>query len=89
MLACHGAAPTQKLLLPHPLGIWCHTLQAALRLYRSLARGPASLELESRLLGELDALWQDGRQQCPGVSLWGHACTLPLHDAQVGWLTAG
>jgi hypothetical protein len=46
-------------------------LQAALRLYASLARGPAAAEGAAQLRRQLDAYWRDGRRQCDAVSLLG------------------
>ena len=44
---------------------------AALRLYRSLARGPAAADGAAALLQQLDDYWRAGHQQCEVVSLLG------------------
>lgn len=46
-------------------------LQAALRLYTSLARGPAAEGGASALRQQLDDFWRGGHQQCEAVSLLG------------------
>ena len=57
-------------------------MQAALRLYRSLARGPAAAAGVQGLQQQLDAYWRDGHQQCDAVSFLGSPCCLPAHDPQ-------
>lgn len=48
-------------------------LQAALRLYRSLARGPAAAGGAAALQQQLSDYWRDGHQQCEAVSFLGAA----------------
>ncbi|KAL4443828.1 hypothetical protein ABPG75_011565 [Micractinium tetrahymenae] len=55
-------------------------LQAALRLYRSLARGPAAADGARALQEQLAAYWRDGHMQCDAVSFLGNPCCLPAHD---------
>jgi hypothetical protein len=52
-------------------------VQAALRLYASLARGPAAAAGARELRLQLDARWQDGHMQCDAVSFMG-AHLLPM-----------
>lgn len=47
---------------------------AALRLYRSLARGPAAADGAAALRQQLDDYWRVGHQQCEVVSLLGKCC---------------
>ncbi|EFN60052.1 hypothetical protein CHLNCDRAFT_133293 [Chlorella variabilis] len=57
-------------------------LQAALCLYRSLARGPAADAGAEALQQQLSAYWRDGHMQCDAVSFLGNPCCLPAHDSQ-------
>ncbi|KAI3429572.1 hypothetical protein D9Q98_005659 [Chlorella vulgaris] len=63
-----------------PAGGHAVALQAALRLYRSLSRGPAAEAGAAALQQQLDAYWQEGHMQCSAVSFLGNPCCLPAHD---------
>ncbi|PRW60224.1 SMG8 isoform X3 [Chlorella sorokiniana] len=65
-----------------PAGGHAVAAAAALRLYRSLARGPAAADGAAALRQQLDDYWRAGHQQCEAVSLLGNPCCLPVHDPQ-------
>jgi len=55
------------------------SLEKALHLYASNARGPMYSTYLEQLKKECISIWQNGRQQCEAISLTGHGCMYEVH----------
>ena len=55
------------------------SLEKALHIYVSNARGPMYNTYLEQLKSECISIWQNGRQQCEAISLTGHGCMHEVH----------
>lgn len=59
----------------------------AMKLFHTVACGPAADHYDKLLRTEFTKVWENGRQLCGSISVTGHSCTLPMHDVGAAGLS--
>jgi hypothetical protein len=83
--ALEGARGTYFAGLPNTYGSLYHQkrVQLALRVFSSLARGPASFRAKTQFIAECTAYWNNGHRKCDEVSVTNRPCVHNYHLTKV------